>query len=248
MASSLCIALVCFSGGLLSGVTGFGALIIIVPLLALLLEISVAIPLGVLCGVFIQGSAVMMFRTHIEKKALLHLLLGSLPGVWLGSTLLLSMPEIWLRAVLGILVICYVLWSVFSKLPPPSGPPGTIWAYVAGFFSGAFGGAFGVIGPPAVIYATRTGWHPDTIRAFLGVFFAVLFFAIAVSQYLHGLMGPQVWATALWAIPASLAGCLAGRRLTARMAREQYMRLVFILLFVMGLSLCWPIVRASIFN
>jgi uncharacterized membrane protein YfcA len=40
------IILACFSGGLLSGLAGFGALIIIIPALALLVGMSVTIPLA----------------------------------------------------------------------------------------------------------------------------------------------------------------------------------------------------------
>ena len=248
MISYICIALICFAGGLLSGVTGFGALIIMVPSLVFFLDMSTAIPLGIFCGVGLQSSGAFAYRTRIEIKPLVQMLFGSLPGVWLGSSFLLHMPEIWLRAILGILVICYVLWNAFSKHAVPACPPAALWAYVAGFFSGAFGGAFGVIGPPAVMYAARTGWPPDMIRGFLGIYFTALFVVIAILQILHGLVGLEVWRLAALAVPACLGGWLAGKRLTSRLVPAQYMKLVFMLLFVMGLSLCWPAARMLIFG
>jgi len=246
--STICIALICFVGGLLSGATGFGALIIMVPSLVFFLDISTAIPLGIFCGIGLQSAGAFVYRTRIEIKPLMRMLLGSLPGVWLGSSILLYMPEIWLRAALGSLIICYVLWSVFSTPSTLTCPPVPAWIYVAGFFSGAFGGAFGVIGPPAVMYVTRTGWAPDTIRGFLGVYFTVLFVAIAISQILRGLVELEVWRLAAWAVPVCLGGWLAGKRLTAKLVPAQYMRLVFMLLFAMGLSLCWPAARMHIFG
>jgi uncharacterized membrane protein YfcA len=48
---------------------------------------------------------------------------------------------------------------------------------------------------------------------------------------------------ALLAIPSCLAGNYCGWRITSRMQVEQYMRLLFLLLFVMGASLCWPALR-----
>ena len=248
MISLICITLICAAGGLLSGATGFGGLIVMVPSLAFLLDVGTAVPLGIFCGTALQSSAAFAYRTRIEARPLLRMLSGSLPGVWLGSVFLLHLPEIWLRAALGALVICYVVWNSVGKNPVSARPPAAVWAYAAGFCSGAFGGAFGVIGPPAVMYAARTGWPPDTVRGFLGVYFTALFAVIALSQILHGLVGPEVWRLAAWAVPASLMGWLAGKRLTAKLVPAQYMRLVFILLLVMGLSLCRPAVTMLLFG
>ena len=239
------VILIGFSGGLLNGMTGFGALIVMVPLLVLFLDMNVAVPLGVLCGIMLQLSGTLAYRTHIDKKRLLHMFIGGLPGIWLGSALLYHLPELWLRAALGALILFYVGWSVFfGRFRPPTHPPATVWAYVAGFFSGAFGGAFGIIGPPAVIYVTRTGWSPDAIRGFLGAFFLLLFVAIALMQVFQGVIGADAWALAAWTVPFCLAGSVIGRRLSNRLAPKNYMRMVFILLFAMGLSLCWPAASA----
>ena len=234
---------ICFMSGILSGMAGFGALIIMVPSLLLIMGMDVVIPLSVFCGAATQSLNVYTFRRHIRKEPLIRLLLGSVPGIWLGSSLLLHMPEFLLRAALGFLVLSYVLWSVFGTAPRPSRPPAAVWAYAAGFFSGAFGGAFGINGPPAVVYATRTNWSPQEIRAFLGMFCGLLFVMTALTMILRGLVGPDVYSFVLVAIPASLMGNLCGQTIMARMRTDQYMKLIFLLLFIMGGSLCWPALR-----
>lgn len=237
------IVLICFVGGLISGMVGFGALIITVPALLFVLGMNVIIPLSVLCGIATQGVNVFSFRRHIKLNSLSHILLGSVPGIWLGSSLLIHLPEVFLRSAMGILIICYVLGSVFGKLSPPTHPPATIWAYIAGFFSGSFCGAFAINGPPAVIYATRTNWEHGEIRAFLGVFCGLLFVITAITMMVRGLLGPEVWQAAAWAIPACIVGNYCGQRITAGLETRRYMRLVFMLLFIMGVSLCWPALR-----
>jgi len=237
------LALIFFAGGLLHGVTGFGALIIMVPMLALFMDMSTAIPLGVLCGCSLQVYTALIYRSRVDRKVVFQVLLAALPGVWLGGSLLIHMPDVWLKAALGLLVICYVLWQLRGKLPPPVRPPSTAWACAAGFAAGIFGGAFGIIGPPIVVYATHTGWSPDAIRGFLGILFALLFGLIAILQHLRGMVGMEVWQLAIWTIPFSLIACMISRRMTARMVSEQYMRLIFLLLFLMGLILCWPAAR-----
>ena len=239
----LTLSCICFVSGILSGMAGFGALIIMIPALLLMMGADVVIPLGVFCGLATQASVSFLFRRHIRKESLGKLLLGSLPGVWLGSSLLLHMPEILLRAAMGVLLMCYVAWNIFGKLPPPVRPPAAVWAYVAGFCSGAFGGAFGINGPPAVVYATRTTWSPQEIRAFLGVFCGTLFAITAMTMFARGLVTREVTTLALLAVPSSLGGNYCGWRIAGRMQVEQYMRLLFLLLFLMGASLCWPALR-----
>lgn len=237
------IVLICFAGGFISGMAGFGALIITVPALLFILGMNIIIPLSILCGIATQGANVFAARRHLKKISVSHILLGSVPGIWLGSSMLIHLPEIFLRSAMGVLIICYVLWSVFGKLAPPTRPPAKIWAYVAGFFSGSFCGAFAINGPPAVIYATRTNWEQGEIRAFLGLFCGLLFVITAIIMTMRDLLGPEVWQAATWAIPACLAGNYCGQRITAGLDKQKYMRLVFTLLFVMGASLCWPALR-----
>jgi uncharacterized membrane protein YfcA len=239
----IAVSCICFISGILSGMAGFGALIIMVPALLLMMGVDVIVPLSVLCGIATQAYNAFAFWRYIRKDSLGQLLLGSLPGVWLGSSLLLYMPEYILRCAMGVLLICYVLWSVFGGLRPPDRRPAAIWAYIAGFFSGAFGGAFGINGPPAVVYATRTNWSPQEIRAFLGVFCGTLFVITAITMFARDLVKPETATLALLAIPASLIGSYCGQRATAGMRTEQYMRLIFLLLFAMGCSLCWPALR-----
>ena len=107
----LSIALVCFFGCALSGLAGFGALIIMVPALILLVGMTITIPFGVLCGIATQGLNVYLYRSHIHKAPLIRMLIGSLPGIWLGGSLLIHLPEPLLRALLGLLLVGYVSWS-----------------------------------------------------------------------------------------------------------------------------------------
>ncbi len=235
--------LICFFGGLINGVTGFGALIIMVPLLIHFMDMSTAIPMGVLCCIAMQARGAAVNHAHVHKSSLLRLLLGSLPGIWLGSALLSRIPDLWMRLALGILFICYSLWNLLGRYVPPKHPPALHWAYAAGFFSGALSGAFGINGPPAVIYATRTGWPIAVFRGTLNVAFMLMFLFVAVAHFFQGLLTAEVLRLTLLALPLCLAGNLCGVRLTAGLLQAQYMRLVFLLILIMGLSLCLPALR-----
>jgi uncharacterized protein len=59
-------------------------------------DIAHAVPLTLVAGI---GHATL---GHIDWQLLLALLVGSLPGIWLGALLTKSMPERWVRAVLSV--------------------------------------------------------------------------------------------------------------------------------------------------
>ncbi len=239
MSPYLQMALSALGGGLLSGLTGFGALIIMVPLMLLFMDPDTAIPVGVICGMSTQGTGTFLYRTQLKTDSLLPLLTGSLPGVWVGGTFLVYVSEMYLKAALGLLLIVYAAWNLKDDNAPRR-PLSVVWAYAAGFFSGALGGAFGITGPPAIMYAARSGWPPDAIRGRLGAFFLILFVFIAATQVYHGLFTMQVLKLAAVAVPICIVSVVCGVRIAAMLKPAQYMRLLFLLILGMGLSLCRP--------
>ena len=240
------IGLICFSGGLLSGATGFGALIVMIPLLLLFLDMPTAIPLGVLCSVGMQFQGVLIFHAHIQTRRLIPLVVGSLPGVWLGGMFLRGLPDLWLKTGLGVLFLCYSFWSLAGRRSAPARPPAAAWGYAVGFCSGALGGTFGIIGPPAIIYATRTGWTPEAIRGTLNALFTILFVCIAFAHLMQGLLVAEVWRLAAFCVPVCFLGNRIGMRLSSRLNPERYLRILFLLITAMGVSLCLPGLRVLI--
>lgn len=243
MDNSILIGCVCFVGGMLNGATGFGALIVMVPMLLMVLDMQTAIPLGVICCVVLQLLGAITFRRHIQRPTLARLMLGSLPGIWLGTTLLWRVPKLYMKAVLGVLFFAYALWCLIRRQAQPQKPPASFWAYFAGFCSGALGGAFGINGPPAVIYITRTGWPTEAMRGTLNALLTTLFLLVMAAQYVQGLLVAKVWVLALFCMPLCLMGNFLGWRFACGLKPEQYMRLVLLLILAMGGSLCAPALR-----
>ena len=241
-------ASICFAGGLIAGATGFGALLIMVPLLLLYLDMSTAIPMGALCSFFIQAQGAIIYRSHIQTKFLIPLVVASLPGVWLGSSLLKYAPEIWLRAALGVFFASYALWSFFGKTAVATRPPAMIWAYFAGFFSGILGGAFGTSGPPSLIYAAHTGWSPSAIKGTLNTLFSLLLAIIILAYLFHGFYVQRVLLLAAFSVPACFAGGQIGRSLTSKLPPGHYLKLIFLLILAMSLPMCWPAAKILIFG
>ncbi|MDR1778135.1 MAG: sulfite exporter TauE/SafE family protein [Desulfovibrio sp.] len=246
MVFPILIGIVCFAGGLLNGATGFGSLLVMVPMLLMVCDMQTAIPLGVTCCVLLQFLGALAFRRGINKRALARLLLGSLPGIWLGVSLLGHARELYMKTTLGVLFFAYALWCLTHKPTSPQKEPRSFWAYFAGFCSGAFGGAFGINGPPVVIYTTRTGWPPDAMRGTLNALLTIEFLLVMAVHFIQGLLVAKVWKMALFCMPLCLLGNRIGIRIARRLRPEQYMRLVLVMILAMGFSLCVPALRLLI--
>ena len=79
-------------GTFVQGLTGFGLALISVPLLSLLLDVKLAVPLAGLFGWMITFPLVYKMRHHVQWRTALIMVIGSLPGSWLGASLLKFMP------------------------------------------------------------------------------------------------------------------------------------------------------------
>ena len=96
-----------------------------------------------------------------------------------------------------------------------------------------------VAGPPAVVYAASQEWPKEEVHVTLQFYFIVAGVMIAAGHALSGLTTPETlrWYGIL--LPPCLAGCGAGYALHRRVGGKLYRRLVYLLLFVLGILLLW---------
>jgi uncharacterized membrane protein YfcA len=224
-----------FGAGFIQGLTGFGSALVAIPLLSLIIDIKAAVPLCMLNGLIITMYLVVQLRHHLDKRKILPLLLGSIPGIFAGVTLLQKVDASVIRTCIGLLLICYSLYNLFAHPRPLN--PAKIWGYVAGFLTGAIGAAFSAGGPPAIIYTTLTDWKKEEIKATLSGFFVI---NGIVTATVHALTGVSTMTTAKFFIvtaPFVLAGTVLGARVTGKIDRQTYLRIIYGFLIVMGIMM-----------
>lgn len=81
-----------FMAGVIQGMTGFGAGLLAMPLLAFYLDIRVAVPLCMLNGLLITGFLSLQLKNYVDWHKITPLLVGCLPGVVPGIVLLKKKP------------------------------------------------------------------------------------------------------------------------------------------------------------
>ncbi len=219
----------------IQGLTGFGSALVAIPLLALFIDIRIAVPLCILNGLLITAYLSLQLRGHVDRKKALPLLLGYLPGILLGIVFLKNVNDVLFKLVLSCMVIGYSLYRLYVH--PTIRPVHRIWALIAGFASGTITTAFSAGGPPAIIYTTLTGWSKDEIKATLSIYFFLGGILTALAHVISGLTTVAVVKYAAASIPAVLLGVSTGSLVYRKFNTEGYINLVLWGLIVTGILL-----------
>ncbi|OKY75871.1 MAG: permease [Desulfobulbaceae bacterium DB1] len=226
------IFIIFLAAGFTQGLSGFGSALVALPLLSLFLDMKTAVPLCMLNGLIITAYLSLQLRRHADWKKIIPLLIGGMPGIYVGASFLKEADSNLIKLLLGVMIISYALYNLLLTPRPRMVKP--FWAYAAGFFTGVIGSAFSAGGPPVIIYTTLTGWSKDDIKATLSVFFFITGIAAAGAHAVSGLTTMTVLRYHALSAAFVLLGVWIGSRCYGRIRRESYLRLMLYLLVVMG--------------
>jgi len=195
-------------GAVLQAATGFGAGLIIVPLLALVSLEFLPAPL-ILASMSLSAIMAWQGRHHIVRQGLPALLAGLLAGIVLGAVSISAIPASRAGVIFGVLVLIAVAVSAFAPRAPRNVPV----SLGAGALSG-FMGTISAIGAPvlALLYQHEEG---RALRATLGLLYFAGSVAMLVFLHFAGRFGAHEAVLGLWLIPAYASGFF----LAAPMAR-----------------------------
>lgn len=145
---------------------GFGAGLVAIPLLSLLLNVKDAVTLSLLLQVSLGVLVFFSFRS-IEWRSLRWLLLGFLPFTMLGMMLLGSFSEPVLRALLSFTLGAYLVRVWFFPRWSASGLDSPLGAWLSGLGAGFLQGLLGTGGPVLVMYLSEIDLSKERFRATL---------------------------------------------------------------------------------
>ena len=149
---------------------GFGEALIAVPLLALVLPVEVAAPLSVLVSITVAVIVVIQDWRNIHFRSAGWLVVSTLFGIPLGLLMLKTVPESIVKAILGLFIILFAIYSLVSRTHRVL--PNDRLAPLFGFSAGILGGAYGMNGPPLVIYGVLRRWTPGAISGHVARIFS----------------------------------------------------------------------------
>ena len=231
--SYIYIPFIFLAAGFTQGVSGFGSALVAMPLLLFFMDAHMAVPLCMLNGLIITSFLSLQLRRHVDWKKITPLLVGCMPGIYVGARFLKEADSNLIKLLLGIMLVSYSLYSLLAK--PVARKMKPVWPYAAGFGTGVIGSAFSAGGPPTIIYITLTGWNKDDMKATLSVFFFITGIFMAIAHALTGLTTKAVVQNFALSSFFVLLGVWLGSICYGRIKRETYLRIILSLLVVMGL-------------
>jgi len=231
----IAICAIAFVAGFIQGLTGFGSVLLSLPLIALFLEFKTAVPFMTICGIVLSLILIIQLRSAWDWKKIYPLLIGSLPGIPIGTYMLKTLDSAPMYIFLGSVLIGYSLFGIFFKGIVKELKKG--WPYLIGFFSGCLGGAVAASGPPVIIYTFLQPWDKDKIKVTLQGFFVISgLFTLAYFIY-HGLVGTRVMILSGLALPFITAGTLAGSFFYGKLNEASYRKLMYYTLAALGIMM-----------
>jgi uncharacterized membrane protein YfcA len=227
------------------GISGFGSTIIAVPLLAHFLPVAFLVPMMVLldlAAALLVGTA---GREHVSREEMKNILPFMFVGIVVGVTVLVKVPEDWLRAALGVFALTVGAWSIAN--PALVKTISKWWKVPVGIAGGSIATVFGAGGPIYAAYLSGRLKDKSEIRATMSALISISAFTRSVVYALSGLLlHSTILIGALILAPLAWAGLKLGSHIHVGLTQEQMRRVIGVLLVLTGLSLLARVVSQSL--
>jgi uncharacterized membrane protein YfcA len=226
---------VVFVATLVRSTFGFGEALVAVPLLALLIPVSVAVPLATLLSVTVAGLILAQDWRKVHARGAWWLVLPTLLGIPVGLLVLTEVSPRVAKAAMASVIIAFSGYCLLGRRKPQLADDRFAWVF--GLGAGVLGGAYGMNGPPLVVYGALRGWTPEHFRATLQGYFLPASSAVMCGFWAAGLWSPEVLRYYLWSLAPAVAAVAIGRAANRRMHPEAFVRYVHIGLIGLGVIL-----------
>ena len=220
--------------GVLRGFSGFGAALVLAPVVSLIVGTQVAVPAIILSMFVTTAQLVAPTWGHVRWSDQLALSLSGCIGVPMGVAVLIFLdPELMRRGISAITVLLAMFLLTGWR---SSNPPTRIAAAAMGGFGGVLSGAASLGGPPVIAYLLAGPGSAAQTRASLVYYFAFTQLTALVMFWIGGLMNWEVAVTAAAVAPSLVVGAWVGTKLF-HLASERAFRLAALtILLLVGVS------------
>jgi uncharacterized membrane protein YfcA len=218
------------------GLSGFGSTVISVPILAHFLPVSYLVPLMALLDLFSAIFVGTKGREHVAREELKWIFPFMFVGFVVGVTLLVKVPEDWLRTALGVFAVAVGVNSILN--PVLHRTISRLWVVPTGILGGAIATVFGAGGPIYATYLSGRLRDKSQIRATMSTLISISAFTRAVVYAVSGLLLKlSILTGGLALAPFAWFGLKLGSRIHVGLSQEQMRRVVGSILVLTGLSL-----------
>jgi uncharacterized membrane protein YfcA len=163
-------------------------------------------------------------------------------GFVLGATVLVGVPDQWLRTALGLFAVAIGVYSILN--PTLHNVISTLWSIPAGIIGGAVATIFGAGGPIYATYLSGRLRDKDEVRSSVSTLISLSSFSRTIVYAISGLLlHVSIFIGMVALAPFMWIGLGLGRRIHVGLSQEQMRRVVGAILVFTGASL---LVRVAI--
>ncbi len=220
---------------LISGVVGFGSAMIFISLGSLFFPIKSVIFLGTVFFLAMNVSKIIFYAKHVHGRLALWIIVAALPGNYLGAQFMVESDPEFLKKVLGVIILLYVIWAFrnHEKIKKLSRPVVAAGSFIYGLVAGAVGTG-GVI---KVMMLDRMGIRKE---AFVGTMAVTAGLGNVVKLFVYSslpLAEKNAYGLMVGLVAIAFIGTWLGRHVLRRLTPELFRSLVLGALFIISLRL-----------
>jgi uncharacterized membrane protein YfcA len=232
-------AAVLFGAFTLRSAAGFGAGLIAIPMLALILPVSTAVSVATVLTTVTSAGQVSREWRHVAWRQFALIFFYSMAGIGLGLYFIQLLDENVLRRCLGVFLILYAvhaLWAADTARLLPRRWHGAVSAAV-GIVGGLLSALFGAgAGPIYVVYFDILRLERAVFRATMSAV-VVLGGAARIAGYgSYGFYGRSTLILLAVGLPVVFLGSWLGDRVVYRLSARSFSRLVAAIVLVSGVT------------
>jgi uncharacterized protein len=231
------LAVVCaavFIGGFMRGFVGFGAALVIIPVLSLAYEPRLAVAAMTVVGIPTLFQLLPEAVRTAERPIVVPISLAILFAAPLGTLILVSVSPVLMKIVISVLVV--VMVAMLARGWRIEGEAGRPLLVGAGFTGGLIQGAAGIGGPPVVAVILSRPGSPTQQRGNVLALMTAVSISSLVPLWYFGLFTRQSIVLGLLLLPIYGIAIVAGSRYFARGGQRYFRNAALIMLGVIGMS------------
>lgn len=212
-----------FLAAFVRALSGFGYSLLSTPLLTFVFDVKSVVVMNVILSSATSILALVYTRQYIDFRRTLVIILGSLPGMALGTYLLARLDSSTIKlaiAVIALPVSVLLLLGHTHRFKRD-----TLACSVAGFVSGVLQASTSLGGPPVVLLLLNQGLSKEKFYATLAVFFLVEGIFIGGTYVSLGMITTEILLRIAILFPALWLGFYAGIKLLPRIKPVLFRRI-----------------------
>lgn len=223
--------------GVVSGIVGTGATIILLPVLALTFGPKSAIPIMAIVALMSNFAKITAWWKEIDWRATGAYALGGIPGAALGARTMLSLPPRVIDVALGTFFL--VMIPGRRWLAARNYRIGPLILIPTGLFIGFLTGIVVTTGPISVPIFTSYGLVKGAFIATEAAASLALYISKAITFRTFGALPTEIIVQGLITGSSVMAGTYLAKLLVERLSITTFQYLLDVVMLVSGISLLW---------